>query len=144
MAKAVGNSYSLHPRQARLSSTLRGGMRDSCFETRLGETRTLGRVGRSEENGSRPATVLMISTTASGSGKARWRIGVSPARSAGHPRQVCASGFREGGFAAASRQGSLFVYVTLSVRRGRTRRGLGAANPPQAIRSAPTQRSNRD
>ena len=105
---------------------------------------TLGRVGRSEEGGSRPATVLMTSTAASGPGKAPWWIGVSQARSAGHPRQVCASGSREGGFGLTSRLGSLFEYVTLSVRRGRTRRGLGAANPPQAVRSAPTQRSRRD
>ena len=84
-------------------------MRYGRFEIRHGGTRTLGRVGRSEEGGSRPATVLTISIAHSGSCKAPWRVGFSQVRSAGHPRQVCASGSREDGFAAVSRLGSPFA-----------------------------------
>ena len=60
-------------------------MRDGRFGIRLGETRTLGRVGCLDEGGGRPATVLVISTSASGPGEALWRIGFGQARSGGLP-----------------------------------------------------------
>ena len=121
---------------------------DGRFANSPSETRPLRWVGRSAASTSRPATTLTISAAYSGTGSSEECRGgsfpgmrVAPAYCAGAAR-----GFRAGGCAAVIRLGSRFASVTHSLWRGRTHRGRGpdAPNPPHAVRSAPTGRSNQD